>query len=103
MRNGVKIRALLRVLSSIGEAEAEMSRDLHAYYAPSECYTDAYRSHGEWAKRKVKRASDQLNFPVSVAVLYLHRWATLEERAPGYVSSIPENVHAAWVLEEYRL
>jgi hypothetical protein len=78
-----------------------MSRDLHAYYAPSECYTDAYRSHEEWARRRIKRASDQLDFPVGVATLYLRRWATLEERAPGYMSSIPENIHAAWMLEEY--
>jgi hypothetical protein len=68
---------------------------------PAECYTDAHRTHEEWAKRRIKRATDQLDFPVGVAVLYLRRWATLEERAPGYVSSIPENIHAAWMLEEY--
>jgi hypothetical protein len=101
MRNEVKVRALLRVLGSIGEAETEMVDDLHTYYAPSECYANAYRAHEEWAKRRIKQATDQLDFPVGVAALYLHRWATLEEMAPGYVSSIPENIHAAWMLLKY--
>jgi hypothetical protein len=101
MKNGVKVRALLRVLSSIGKAETAMEDNLHVFHAPSECYTSAYRAHGEWAKRRIKQATDQLNFPMGVAVLYLRRWATLEERAPGYVSSIPESIHAAWMLEEY--
>jgi hypothetical protein len=101
VKNGVKVRALLRVLSSIGEANIAMEDDLHVFHAPSECYTDAYRAHEEWAKRRIKRATDQLDFPVGVAVLYLRRWATLEEGAPGYVSSVPENIHAAWMLLEY--
>jgi hypothetical protein len=101
VKNGVKVRALLRVLGSIGEAETAMVDDLHTYYAPSECYANAYSAHEEWAKRRIKRASDQLDFPVGVAALYLRRWATLEEGAPGYVNSIPENIHAAWILEEY--
>jgi hypothetical protein len=101
VRNEIKVRALLRVLSSIGKAETAMEDDLHVYYAPSECYRDAHRAHEEWAKRRVKQTTDQLDFPVGVAVLYLRRWATLEERAPGYVSSIPENIHAAWMLLEY--
>jgi hypothetical protein len=92
MRNGVKVRALLRVLGSIGKAETAMEDDLHA---------DAHRAHEKWAKRRIKWATDQLNFPVGVAALYLRRWATLEEKAPGYVSSIPENIHAAWMLLEY--
>lgn len=101
MRNEVKVRALLRVLGSIGEAEVAMVDDLHAYYAPSECYAGTHRAHEEWAKRRIKRATDQLDFPAGVAALYLRRWAILEERAPGYVSSIPENIHAAWMLLEY--
>jgi hypothetical protein len=101
VKNEVKVRALLRVLGSIGEAETAMEDDLDAFYAPSECYTDAHRTHKEWAKRRIKRATDQLDFPVGVAALYLRRWATLEERAPGYVSSIPENIHAAWMLLKY--
>jgi hypothetical protein len=101
MRNGVKVRALLRVLGSIGKAETAMEDDLHAFYAPAECYADAHRAHEKWAKRRIKWATDQLNFPVGVAALYLRRWATLEEKAPGYVSSIPENIHAAWMLLEY--
>jgi hypothetical protein len=92
VKNGVKVRALLRVLGNIGEAETAMG---DAFHAPGECYTDAYRAHEKWAKRKIGRATDQLNFPAGVAALYLRRWATLEERAPGYVSSIPENIHAA--------
>jgi hypothetical protein len=101
MRNEIKVRAPLRVLSSIGEAQVAMEDDLDVFYAPSECYTDAYRAHEEWAKRKIKRTTDQLNFPVGVAVLYLRRWTTLEEGAPGYVGNIPNNIHAAWMLEEY--
>jgi hypothetical protein len=101
MRNEVKVRALLRVLGSIGEAETAMEDDLHVFYAPSECYRDAYRAHEEWAKRRIKRATNQLDFPVGVAVLYLRRWATLEEGVPSYVGNIPENIQAAWMLLEY--
>jgi hypothetical protein len=101
MKNGVKVRALLRVLSSIGEAEADIGDGPYKIYAPAECYASAYRAHEEWARHRIKRATDQLNFPVGVAVLYLRRWATLEEGAPNYMSSVPENIHAAWMLLEY--
>lgn len=75
-----KVRIVRRVLRSFRQEQNAVEEDLRAFYAPSECYRDAYRALERQQAVQLSTVLERLDLPVGLVKLVLER--CMQREAP---------------------
>ncbi len=73
-----KAKAVARVLERFGQEESEVYADLRAFYAPSECYGDAYVHLHKEQRARLERVMNQVGLSPEKLDEEFDRWIALE-------------------------